>query len=180
MAKFRLGNSLWSVVLVGLAILLAIIAFVLAITWWIGQIKYEDAAKPENVERTTEDVQDLTFSGDFNKARETVNSALSNPKLSDDAKHALYIQEATVYETEGNYDSALESYLKAESLKETSGVAQAIASIYVMMENKEKALEYYKKALELMPDKDSQASQSAKKYFENWIIYLEGGEPSYE
>ncbi len=132
--------------------------------------------KLDAVSQAAADAQKQVFSGNYDKAHQSINTALENPKLSAEAKQNLYMQEGSVYENQKKYDKAMESYRKAEALGETAGITQSIAFLAVKMDNKELAITYFRKTIPLLPKGDRMYDEN-KKYFENWVIHLEGGEP---
>lgn len=170
-------------VLVGLGVVLLVVVLSLAAggaaRWFQQKREFARQAKPEAISKEAKEAQDLAFSGDFNKAHDTIDDALDNPSLSAKAKHDLYLQQGVTYENEKNYDAAMESYRKAESFTETMDAVQSIARMAEIKGDKQMAITYYKKAIPLIP-KDDAMAESTKKYFENKIIELEGGTVKYE
>jgi tetratricopeptide (TPR) repeat protein len=169
-------------VLVGFGIVLLVVVVSLAAggaaRWFQQKSQYDRSAKPEAITKEATAAQNLALKGDYDKAQETISKALDNPSLSAQAKHDLYMQQGVTYENQRNYDAALESYRKAESFKETSIAAAAIANIAEIKGDKQLAITYYKKAIPLIPD--DAMKDSTKKYFENKITELEGGVVKYD
>ena len=134
---------------------------------------------PATVTKEASEAQELSAKGEFGKAHDTINKALENSNLSDGAKYELHMQQGITYENETNYDAAMESYKKAESVHASTDAAQSIARMYEAKGDKSSAITYYKKAITLIP-KDDAMYEATKKFFENTIIVLEGGQPKYE
>lgn len=137
------------------------------------------SSKPENITKEASAAQNQTLGGNLDKAHDIINKALENPSLSAKAKHDLYLQQGVTYENQKDYDAAMASYRKAESAKETMDAAQSIARMAEQKGDKALAITYYKKAIPLIPSQDAM-KDALKKYFENKIKVLEGGQPDYE
>ena len=165
----------------GLVVLVAAVAggAGAGLRWWQVKQDQKRAAQPQAVSKEATEAQNLALEGDFDKAHDTVNEALKNPSLSAQAKHDLYLQQGVTYENETKNAEALESYRKAFSIKETMDAAQAIARMFEAAGDKQQAIIYYGKAIPLVPQDDAMRD-AFKKYFENKIIVLEGGQPNYE
>ena len=148
--------------------------------WWQQQKTQElQGPPPSPVAKENTRAESLALKGDYDGAHETINNALADPNLSAQAKHDLYLQQGVTYENQKDYDAAMESYRKAESIKETADVMQAIARMAEMKQDVALAVTYYKKAIPLIPE-DEVMKESLKKYYENKIIVLQGGQPNYE
>lgn len=147
---------------------------------WL-KVKQEEkrAAAPAAIAKEVSEAEKLAMGGDLDKAHDSINDALDNPNLSAQAKHDLYMQQGVTYENEKKYDQALESYRKAFETKESSQAAESIARMYEQKGDKASAITYYEKAIPLIPQDDAM-KDALKKYYENKIIVLKGGEPNYE
>lgn len=161
---------------VGAALLVAVVSLAAGagMRWWQQQREYSRLSKPEAVSKEATEAQDLTLRGDFDKAHDTINKALDNPKLSSDAKYELFMQQGGAYEGQEKNDKAMESYRQAESLKETQIVTEAIARLAEAKGDKELAIRYYQKAISLIPS-DDVMKDGTKKYYEDQIFVLQGG-----
>jgi len=148
--------------------------------WWWQQRKDDGhSAQPDPMTQTAEQVQNDIISGEYDKAHEMINKALDSPDLSDVDKYNLYMQQGAVYESQQNYEAAMESYRKAEAIRVDVGVVYAIANVAQLMGNKELAAEYFRKAIPLIPEDDPMRDQR-RIDFENWARMMEGLEPIYE
>jgi Tfp pilus assembly protein PilF len=166
----------------GLGILLLVVVVALAagggVRWWQQQ-KTKDRPPVQVVAKEVTQAQNQAISGDFDKAHETVKKALDKPSLSSQERYDLLMQQGLTYESQKNYSAAMESFRAAEALKKTMDVAQCIARMADSLGDKQLAITYYKKAITLIPE-DDVMKDSLKKYFNNNIIVLEGGQPAYE
>lgn len=144
------------------------------VRWWQQQREFARIGAPEAIAKEAAAAQNLSMMGNFDKAHDTINKALDNPKLSEDAKHQLYMQQGAAYQGQKNYNAAMDSYRQAESLKETQVLAEAIATIAAAQGNKDLAISYYQKAISLIPSDDAM-KDSTKKYYDNQIFVLQGG-----
>lgn len=177
-SKHKLRRALIGV---GVVVLVAVLAAVVGagVRWFQQQRDYDNRAKPEAITQEATTAQNQALGGNFDQAHETINKALDNPNLSTQAKYDLYMQQGVTYEGQKNYDAAMESYRKAESLKETTEVTSAIASLAESRGDKQTAITYYKKAIPLIPEDDAM-KDSLKKYFEDKVTELEGGVVNHE
>jgi tetratricopeptide (TPR) repeat protein len=111
--------------------------------------------------------------GNTNSALNTLNTAINN--TTDGAqKSALYVQQASTYENAQNYQAALTSFQKAAQYGGlTYGLAQNIAETAQQVGNKQLAIQYYQKAINLIPANDP-VGHADKQGFETAINSLEG------
>jgi tetratricopeptide (TPR) repeat protein len=156
-----------------------VLAGVAAVAVWWQQQNDDRSSQPDPMAQMTEQVQNDILSGEYDKAHETINKALDSSNLSDIDKYNLYIQQGSVYESQQNYEAAMESYRKAEAIQEDVGIVYAIANVAQVMGDKELAARYFRKAIPLISEDDPMKEQR-KLDFENWARILEGQEPIYE
>jgi tetratricopeptide (TPR) repeat protein len=161
------------------AVLIAVVILALGAGAWLRWWQQDDRAEPEEQPSSVSRAENLTLNGNYEQAHKTVNDALADPNLSDDEKYDLLIQQGIIYENQNDVEAAMASYRRAESVKETADVDQSIARMAEELGDKQLAIEYYKKAIPLIPQ-DDPTRESLKIYFENKIRVLEGGEPVYE
>lgn len=161
-------------VLVVAAILIAAIAAGAALRWWQDRGAGTDtAASSEEIAKVASDAQDLTLHGDFDQAHEALDKALADPGLSADERYGLIFQKGLVYENRQQYDLAVNSYLDARSVKDGYDVNQSIARVAEAKGDKGLAIEYYKKAIPLIPDEDPR-HDALKRYYEESVVRLGG------
>ncbi|MBX6334935.1 hypothetical protein IRY61_06395 [Candidatus Saccharibacteria bacterium] len=165
-----------ALIVVGVLVLAGAIA---AGAWWWQQQERDRSAEKDPMTQTAEEVQNQVITGEFDKAHETIGKALERSNLSDKDKYNLYMQQGAVYESQQNYEAAMESYRKAEAIRVDVGVVYAIANVAQLMGNKELAAEYFRKAIPLIPEDDPMRDQR-RIDFENWARMMEGLEPIYE
>lgn len=159
-------------VMVVLLVLVAAVGAGAGVRWWQQQKDYKEGAKPETVSKQALDAQDLALTGNYDKAHQALESALSNPQLSDNERYELLLQQGLTYESQKKYEEAIDSFKLAESAKQTMAAAESIARVAREMGNTELAVEYYKKAIPLIPP-DEPRRESIKRNFEEWISRLE-------
>lgn len=118
--------------------------------------------------------QNQALIGNEADAHKTIDKAL---KETSDAKEKreLYLQQGITYENNQQYDQALASYREAEKLGLTSTIAERIAVVAEAQKNNTLAVDYYKKAIELL-DKDGILYKATKEDYEQRIRNL-GGQP---
>ena len=96
-------------------------------------------------------------------------------KMLNNLNHIL--DKAAMYSNSHDYKKALEIALQAEAIKQRSGTANYIAEIYKSMGNKEKAIEYFKKAIERANKEGDDPTLSDTVSWYNQQIKELGGEP---
>ncbi len=158
----------------GVFVLVAVIAIGAGagMRWWQQQKDREKAATPQAVSKQALDAQDLALTGNYDGAHQALDKALNNSSLSNNEKYELLLQKGLTYESQQKYDQALDSYKKAESARQTMVLAESIARVAREMGNEALAIEYYKKAIPLIPP-DEPRRESIKRNFEEWISRLE-------
>lgn len=121
----------------------------------------------QNLPKAATDSQALAGQGKFDEANKKVDEALAgNPQ--DAEKYELYIQQGINYQNQKDYPKALESYKKAEAVKQDYKVTVLIGDVAMAQGNKPLALEYYKKALGLLAT-DNPLYNSEKRRLEDKI-----------
>ncbi|HEU5187066.1 MAG TPA: hypothetical protein VFT87_01040 [Candidatus Saccharimonadales bacterium] len=97
------------------------------------------------------EVQELANQGNQEAVDKKIVEKLQDPSVSDNEKYLLYQQQGSRFMAKGEATAAVEAYLKGFGIRQTFELAQAVAGAYWQSGNKERALEYYRKALELVP-----------------------------
>jgi tetratricopeptide (TPR) repeat protein len=120
------------------------------------------------------EIQDLRAQGDAQAVEKKINEQLNSGTATDDTKYALYIQQGNAATDKKDFNAAIQSYTKAEAIKVTYEITSLLANTYRDAGNKEKAIEYYKKAIPLIPD--TPLKDDDKESIETKIRNL-GGQP---
>lgn len=126
---------------------------------------------PDSVEDARYDLQ----AGKVDEASKNISDKLADTKTSNDEKHLLYIEQARVAVVKEDFKSAADSLTKAWEIKETYDVARRLGSIWQQLGDNQKALSYYKRALDLNP-KDNPLYESENLNLKSQIEYLESGQ----
>jgi tetratricopeptide (TPR) repeat protein len=106
---------------------------------------------PETITKT----EDLLVGGKTDEASKHIDDTLKDSSLPAEEKYMLYLQQGNIAVDKKDYSAALQSYLQAESVQSTFIVAGKIGSLYQLMGDNQKAIEYYKKAISLNTDPDN-------------------------
>lgn len=134
-----------------------------------GPIKAPEQLAPEILE-----VQDLALNGKQDEADKKIGEILTDPAVSADVKFTLYLQQGSNYYSKGEYQKALESYTKASEIRDTFEIAQAMASIWQQLGDKQQAIKYLRHAIEVMPP-DNPVREDDIQLIEEQIRTLESG-----
>lgn len=166
----------WRWVAVVAIVLVLALAAGAAARWW-QQSKTADKEKQTAAAEETKasKAQDLAVSGNFEKSQQAIDSALKESNISADDKYQLYQQQGLNYENQQQYDPAIQSFKQAMAIKETNGIAEALARVYEAKGDNTQAIEYYRKAIALIP-KDYPRTIPMKNYYNDSIVRL-GGQP---
>lgn len=164
--KFRL-NKRYVIAGVGL-VAIVLIAFGLgALVRWL-QVEYEnnnpDSQKNGQVtvpQRQGTDIQNLQSEGKTEEANQRIQEIINDPNASDDTKYVTYIQQGNGFVNSGNAQAGVDAYLKAYNVKETYEVTLLLGDTYAQLGDKPKAIEFYKKALPLVPNNPIQQDEKA-------------------
>lgn len=162
-------------------ILLALIAVTtgMALRWW------QDAGQQSNDTSETsgqelpplptviDDLQNLRTNGDAETFDQDLATALANPDYDDPTRALLYIQQGNAAYDAKDFNAALESYLQAEALDQSSQTAQLVGFAYQELGDKPKAIEYYQLTIERFSP-DNVLYDAEKSYFEDRINQLRG------
>lgn len=164
-----------SIVIIVLVIVLAGGAGI-GLRWWQNRDKGSSQAQqePPPVPDAVDNVRDLLSAGQADQAGDAVAQALSSGSLSNEEKYLLYIEQGLIAIEKGDNQAAVDAYTKAWETKQTFEIARRLGSTWQLVGNNEKALEFYKKALELN-SKSNPTYESDKMKLEQMIDMLEGG-----
>jgi len=132
-----------------------------------------EAAKPVTTQEFVDASDNLKYSQDYTKAADISAEGFDTVENEDD-KHRLALQTAVIYASNKDYGNAIKWYLKADELKPgIRGSLVGLARSYEADGQKEKAIEYYKKVLELK-DTTGQGVQSEQDYYQFRLNRLTG------
>lgn len=105
----------------------------------------------ESLPEAVNEAQELRVSGDTDASLKKIDEALSEGDTSKKEKYQLYIQQGNVHYDKKDVDAAIASYLQAETFDSTFEITSLLADMYKEIDNKPKAIEYYKKSIPLIP-----------------------------
>jgi len=98
------------------------------------------------------EVQNLQSSGKTDEAKKKIDEALDNSATDNNTKYMLYIQKGNVLTNNGDVQGGIAQYLKAFEVSQTYEVTRLLGESYQQVGDKPKAVEFYKKALALVPE----------------------------
>lgn len=119
--------------------------------------------------------QNLALSGNYDAAHKQISSALQNSNLSTQDRYDLLMQQGATYQNQDDNQAALQAYQQAAQAKETQNVYELLAGVAEKLGNKEQAITYYKKAIQLISSSNA-VGQADKETDEQHIRDL-GGQP---
>jgi tetratricopeptide (TPR) repeat protein len=109
----------------------------------------------------TEAIQNLRVSGSADEADKKIDEALKGSSLSEEERYLLYIQRGSLAVDNKDLNGAIAAYLEAYELRVTFESTELLADTYAQAGNKSKAIEFYKKALPLVPATPVQDEEKA-------------------
>jgi tetratricopeptide (TPR) repeat protein len=157
-------RPLWLKVVVVLFVVLVAGGAGVAVRWWQQSLESGKAAEETALADTFSNSFKQSIAGNYDGAHDVVNKALEDNGLSAHSKYQLYMEQGSIYQNQGNYDAALDSYLKADSFESTFNSAESVAYIAELKGNKEQAIDYYKKAITLVPETEGTREDIIKTY----------------
>lgn len=107
--------------------------------------------KGSSFSSTVDDIQDLRAKGDLEGATARINQALQDPNLPDKERYNIYIQQGNASVDRQDYTSAIVAYEKAAAITKTYEAMLLLGDMWAQVGDKAKAVDYYKKALPLVP-----------------------------
>jgi tetratricopeptide (TPR) repeat protein len=165
------------IIITGVIVLVLIAAGAgIAIRWWQDTRQQPDSSQVDEEELPTlppvvDDLQNLRNEGNGEKFDQELATALENPDYDDPTRALLYIQQGNAAYDAKDFNAALESYLQAEVLDQSSQTAQLVGFAYQELGNKAKAIEYYQLTIERFSP-DNVLYDAEKSYFEDRINQL--------
>lgn len=145
-----------------------------AVRWFVIKdtaVKIPERQLPEVVE----EVQNLRIGSSPEEARKKIDAALNDPDTSDDVKYMLYIQQGSLAKQNGSMAEAIASYEKAAAIRTNYEITSLLGDTYAQAGNNALAIEWYKKAIPLVPKEGNPVYEDDIATLENSIRRL-GGE----
>jgi tetratricopeptide (TPR) repeat protein len=139
--------------------------------WQTRQDKPDTATAPK-LPQAVGELQDLRASGYAEQFDQRLTEALADPDLDDESRYQLYLQQGHNLAGKQQWEAAVAAYLKAGELRSSYEVADLLGETYRSAGNKAKAIEYYKKAITLIPE-DNPVKDTDKTSLELKIKELE-------
>lgn len=159
--------------LVFLVVSLVVLVVAIGGAWFVWHKHKKPNTPPLTGQAAVDAAIEQGNQGNTNAALNTLNTAI-NSTTDNAQKSALYLQQGDTYENAQNYQAALTSYQKAAQYGGlTYNLAQAIAQAAQQAGNKQVAIEYYQKAITLIPANDPTGA-AEKQGFEGAIKSLQG------
>lgn len=144
------------------------------VRWMVDRNKVPDTKAGPPLAAEIKEVQDLTLNNKPEEAEKKISELLADPGVSSEVKFSLYLQRGANDYQKGAYQQALESYMKAFEIRQTYPIAQSIGSTWLALGDKQQAIQYYRKAIELIPQ-DNPVRDDEIQVIEEQIRALESG-----
>lgn len=123
-----------------------------------GGLKGAQNQTASGLEPAIDEIQNLRLQGKEEEAQKKIDEALradsgsgSNSSTSDSTKYLLYIQQGNGLLEKQDFKGAISSYEKAYAIKASFEATTLLADTWEQAGDKPKAIEYYKKALPIIP-----------------------------
>jgi tetratricopeptide (TPR) repeat protein len=178
--KSPAGSKRRKILLVAGVVLLVLLAggAGVALRWWQDMSQPPESSQMDEEELPTlppvvDDLQSLRNEGNEDQFDQELATALENPDYDDSTRALLYIQQGNAAYDNKDFNAALESYLQAEELEQSSQTAQLVGFAYQELGNNTKAIEYYELTIERFSP-DNVLYDAEKAYFEDRINQLRG------
>lgn len=117
----------------------------------------------EEINKTLYNTQTLINNGKIADAKSAYDDAISKAETPEQ-KSMILLSESTMYFNDGKYDEALALAEEAESIIENYSATDAIARIYEIKGDKQNAIKYYQKTINLV-DKSQPMSSDDIQYY---------------
>lgn len=164
----------------GVVVLLFAMAGIGLFVWWLqnkDRLPVQEsglAGLSENrLNATAHEAQNLALDGQPEEANKKLEEALAQQNIDNNSRSQLLLQQGLNYANGGNQEKALAAYLEADKLNSTFTTSHVVGETYAALGNKEKAIDYLKKALTQM-NQDDPGYNADKTYYENMIKELGG------
>jgi tetratricopeptide (TPR) repeat protein len=128
----------------------------------------------KQAETKANDADKLAYSGDVAGSITKLDEAIKNTTDSHE-KFILLSQKALILFNDNKLDEALAAAKQAFDVEKTQDGAAFIGQIARQKKDKTTAIEYYKKAIELVDANGSPMAEKDKAYYQGIVTELEGG-----
>ena len=166
----------------GVALLLVGMAAAGLFVWWLQSKNSEqlpvsggsfNETRETALPTAVDEAQQLAIAGKVEESNKKLQEALNQGNIPNTERQQILVQQGVNYANSDNYQKALELFLEAEKVASTFTTSQLIGSSYEELGNKEKAIEYYKKALSQL-DQNARGYVMDKEYYEAKVKELGG------
>lgn len=165
----------WQFVLLVVGVILLAGGAGAGVRWWLASRGDQAVADQPALHPALQEVEDLSLSGDEEGAEQKMASALADPSTPPEVKYSLYLQQGAARYAKQDYEGAAESYGGAFAIRKTFEAAQALASTYQQLGDKQQAISYLRQAIELVPQ-DNPVRDDEIRVIQQQIEALEAGE----
>lgn len=144
----------WRIVIIIVIVVLVVAALVGGLWYWrskksgsgVAKKNTPSFTKPTTNEQLLDEVNKFSAAGDYDTAQKVI---ASNPELSGSRDGLM--TKATVYYNAQKWDDALATYQDiAKTYGWTANLADLVASVYVQKGDKQQAVVYYQKEIDLL------------------------------
>jgi tetratricopeptide (TPR) repeat protein len=139
----------------------------------VEDTKTEVAVPQPVLKKKTDDASKKAFEGDVAGGAAELDQAIENTNDANE-KYTIYSHKATLLYNGGDLPGALVAALKAYEFKKSSDSAAVVGQFSRESENKPQAIEYYKKAIELIDKTDPYWDEDTE-YYNSVIKEIETG-----
>lgn len=165
--------------LVGLMLTAFLLVAAIGLTVFILTNKDDPSTGDDKPKATSEVIMDsatVQYSQSKEAAVKMTSEAFENTENNED-KFALAEQTGAVYESNQDYDRAIEWYMKADEIKSNQrGPLGGLARTYKAKGDRIKAIEYFEKVLKYVDFSGRQGTQNDKAYYEYELAQLKKGQ----
>jgi|GEM_PF-3114285 len=168
-------------IVIGGAILVVIGLLGAAVWWWMTQQKPAAPADSTTsmearraIEKRADDADKRAFEGDVSGGVKYLDEAINSAGTSYE-KYVFYSRKATLLFNNKDLDGALVAAKAAYDARPTSDSAAFVGQIYLAKADTGNALEFYKKARDLVDPATNPIAKQDKQYYSEVIAQLEAG-----
>jgi len=135
-------------------VIIIILLIITGLVGWFTPLVFHwfEQSKQEQFESKRQEAQNSRMFGSSDDAVKKTDDALNDPSLTSDQRYRLYIDRGSISYDKNDYTDAINYFEKAEQIKQDYEIADLLSRSWDKAGNKEKAIEYYKKFIELLPD----------------------------